>query len=51
MRPPPVAGVFDWNPASCRVLEKAGYRFEARLARTVVKGDRVGDTLMYVSFP
>jgi RimJ/RimL family protein N-acetyltransferase len=24
-------GVLEWNRASCRVLEKAGYRLEAQL--------------------
>jgi ribosomal-protein-alanine N-acetyltransferase len=41
------AGVFDWNPASARVLEKAGYVQEGRLRRAVVKEGRVGDLLMY----
>lgn len=41
------AGVFDWNGASARVLEKAGYAFEARMRRHVVKDGRVGDVLLY----
>ena len=41
------AGVFSWNPASARVLEKAGYTLEGRMRRGVVKGDRVGDRLIY----
>jgi len=41
------AHVFDWNPASARVLEKAGYVCEGRLRRAVVKEDRVGDLLLY----
>lgn len=44
------AGVLDWNPASCRVLEKAGYRFEARLRGNVFKDDAICDTLLYVTF-
>lgn len=41
------ANVFDWNPASARVLEKVGFVQEGRLRRAVVKGDRVGDLLIY----
>jgi len=41
------AGVFDWNPASARVLEKAGYALEGRLRQAVIKGGRVGDRLIY----
>jgi RimJ/RimL family protein N-acetyltransferase len=41
------AGVLDWNPASARVLEKAGYQFEARLRKAVVKENRVMDELIY----
>jgi [ribosomal protein S5]-alanine N-acetyltransferase len=41
------ASVFEWNPASTRVLEKAGYAFEGRLRRAIVKDNRVGDMLMY----
>ena len=29
------AGVFEWNPASMRVLEKAGYEFECRMKKSV----------------
>ncbi len=41
------AGVFSWNPASARVLEKAGYTLEGRLRQAVVKHGRVGDRLIY----
>jgi RimJ/RimL family protein N-acetyltransferase len=41
------AGVFAWNPASCRVLEKAGYTFEARIRRNICKDGQVLDTLLY----
>jgi ribosomal-protein-alanine N-acetyltransferase len=41
------AGVFGWNPASARVLEKAGYVQEGRLRMAVVKEDRVGDLLLF----
>jgi len=41
------AGVFGWNPASARVLEKAGYTLEGRMRRGVVKDGRVADRLIY----
>lgn len=41
------AGVFEWNPASTRVLEKAGFTLEGRLRRAITKEGRVGDLLMY----
>ena len=41
------AGVFEWNPASCRVLEKAGYVREARLRKSVVKDGQVIDRFLY----
>lgn len=41
------AGVFGWNPASARVLEKAGYTLEGRLRQAIVKDGRVGDRLLY----
>jgi ribosomal-protein-alanine N-acetyltransferase len=41
------AGVFDWNPASARVLEKAGYQPEGRLRRAIVKDGRIGDLLLF----
>ncbi len=44
------AMVFDWNTASARVLEKAGYELEARLRRDIIKDGRIGDTLIYVRF-
>jgi len=34
------AGVFENNVASARVLEKAGYQFEARLRKSITKEDR-----------
>jgi [ribosomal protein S5]-alanine N-acetyltransferase len=42
-----VAGVFEWNPASARVLEKVGYTLEGRARRGVVKDGRTGDRLLY----
>ena len=41
------AQVFETNPASCRVLEKAGYVLEGRLRHSVVKKGRVLDQLLY----
>ena len=41
------AGVFEWNPASARVLEKAGYTLEGRLRRAVTKHGRTADRFVY----
>lgn len=41
------AHVFAWNPASARVLEKAGYEFEGRLKKSVTKDGQTIDQLMY----
>ena len=41
------AMVFAWNPASMRVLEKAGYQLEGRLRRSVIKDGQVIDSVMY----
>ena len=41
------ASVFEWNPASMRVLEKAGYEREAVLRRSAVKDGRVIDQVLY----
>jgi ribosomal-protein-alanine N-acetyltransferase len=41
------AGVFAWNPASARVLEKAGYGLEGRLRSAVTKDGRTTDQLLY----
>ncbi len=41
------ACVFDWNPASARVLEKAGYQLEGRLRQSVTKAGRTIDQLLY----
>ena len=42
------AGVFPSNPASSRVLEKAGYTLEARLRSAVTKEGQTMDELLYV---
>jgi RimJ/RimL family protein N-acetyltransferase len=39
--------VFEWNPASARVLEKAGYTYEGRLRRSVTKDGQTIDRLVY----
>jgi len=41
------AFVFEWNPASARVLEKAGYTREAVLRKRVTKEGRTVDCLLY----
>jgi RimJ/RimL family protein N-acetyltransferase len=41
------AGVFEYNAASVRVLEKAGYVFEGRLRKAATKAGRTFDTLLY----
>jgi ribosomal-protein-alanine N-acetyltransferase len=38
---------FAWNAASCRVLEKAGYRLEARLHRSAIKNGVITDQMQY----
>lgn len=43
------ARVFAWNPASARVLEKAGYTFEGRLRRACFKDGKVTDDLVYAA--
>jgi RimJ/RimL family protein N-acetyltransferase len=42
------ASVFSWNPASARVLEKAGYVLEATNRRAMIKEGEVGDRWLYV---
>lgn len=41
------AQVFESNTASKRVLEKAGFIFEARLKRAIIKNNQVQDCLIY----
>ena len=38
---------FASNAASCRVLQKAGYRLEGRMRRSVIKAGTVQDQLLY----
>ncbi len=41
------ASIFEWNPASMRVLEKAGYVCEGRLRKSVTKDSHTIDELIY----
>jgi len=41
------AGAFEWNPASMRVLEKAGFTREAVLKKAVTKDGRTIDLVLY----
>ena len=41
------AGVLPWNPASERVLVKAGYTLEARMRSAATKGGHTVDELLY----
>ncbi len=43
------ACVFATNPASARVLTNAGYHFEGRMRRAVVKDGRILDQLIYAA--
>ena len=45
------AGPFEWNEASCRVLEKAGYVLEGRMRRSAIKDGKVIDQLLYAYLP
>lgn len=41
------AGVFEWNPASARVLEKAGFNFECRHRKAVFKDGEFIDRFLF----
>jgi RimJ/RimL family protein N-acetyltransferase len=41
---------FADNPASIRVLEKAGYVLEGRLVQSAIKNGKVRDQLMYAAY-
>jgi RimJ/RimL family protein N-acetyltransferase len=41
------ATVFGWNPASARVLEKAGFQLEGRLRQAVLKDGERTDLVVY----
>lgn len=38
---------YEWNAASCRVLEKAGYVLEARMRKSAIKDGRIVDQFLY----
>jgi RimJ/RimL family protein N-acetyltransferase len=41
------AHVFEWNPASMRMLEKAGWQFEGRLRQSAHKDGQTVDEFVY----
>ncbi|OON71179.1 hypothetical protein B0919_02415 [Hymenobacter sp. CRA2] len=41
------ASVFEYNPTSARVLEKAGYALEGRLRKSITKDGQTVDGLLY----
>jgi RimJ/RimL family protein N-acetyltransferase len=41
------AHVFEWNPASMRVLEKCGFVREGVLRRSIFKDGQVIDQILY----
>jgi RimJ/RimL family protein N-acetyltransferase len=41
------AGVFEWNPASMRVLEKCGYQLEARMKKAITKDGKTIDDFIF----
>jgi RimJ/RimL family protein N-acetyltransferase len=45
------AGVFDWNPASARVLEKNGFTLEATLKNRIFKDGQLTNELLYGRLP
>jgi RimJ/RimL family protein N-acetyltransferase len=45
------AHVYEINPASCRVLEKAGFTLEGRLRKGAFKNGRLMDLFLYALLP
>ena len=43
------ANVYEWNPASARVLEKAGYEYEGRLRKSITKDGQTIDEWLYAT--
>ena len=43
------AYVYEWNPASARVLEKAGYEYEGRLRKSITKDGQTIDQWLYAT--
>lgn len=41
------AEVFEWNPASAKVLEKAGFSCEGRMRQSAIKDGEIIDQLLY----
>ena len=41
------AYVYEWNPASARVLEKVGYEYEGRLRKSITKDEQTIDQWLY----
>ena len=41
------AEVFEWNPASKKMLEKAAYAFMGRLMKSIRKDNRMIDSMLY----
>ena len=41
------AEVFEWNPASIRMLEKAEHAFEGRLKKSVTKDGQTIVSMLY----
>lgn len=41
------ATVFEWNPASCRVLEKCGFTREARMRKSAIKEGQIIDQFLF----
>jgi RimJ/RimL family protein N-acetyltransferase len=41
------ASVLEWNSASMRVLEKAGYKPEGRMRKSAIKNGKVADRVLY----
>ena len=44
------ADVFEWNTASVKVLEKAGYKLEVRQKESVIKNGEIIDQFVYVKY-
>ena len=43
--------VYEWNPASAQVMEKAGYACEGRLRKSAVKDGQVIDPVLVCHYP
>jgi RimJ/RimL family protein N-acetyltransferase len=42
---------YEWNNASFRVLEKAGYQLEGQMRRSAIKDGQIIDQLLYAFVP